>query len=483
MRPASIVERLRGALLGVPVFLKVMGLAMGLTALMATGLLWEIHETWHRKLLLDLTERGELLGVDLALHGKDLVLAGRLDELQRLLDEARERFPDVEYVVAQDARGAVLAGSFQGAPEPSLLASNGLAPGGRAHAAALRTLSGGVRDVAVPILAGKAGVMRVGMSEGRILEEVNWLARRLALVTGIIAVLALAAAWFLAAILTRPLDELVRLARAVKEGHYSARAPVRARDEVGELATAFNEMTTALVQKEAARQQLMRQVLAAAEGERRRVARELHDQTGQALVSLIAGFGALEGAGRLPEQTTRLSELRQIAEQTLAEVHDLSRTLRPAALDELGLVSALQRHCEAFGSRLGLIAECEVVGLNVGMRLPDEVEVAVYRIVQEALTNATRHGRARSVHVLLQRRDGALLAVIEDDGRGFDTSEWRATSRHQRRMGLLGIEERAALLGGTLRIESHPGAGTRLFVDIPLVQERVSEEDSSPHRG
>jgi len=296
--------------------------------------------------------------------------------------------------------------------------------------------------------------------EEHVARETGFLYRRLARVMSVMALAGIALAWSLTKILTHPIEELVALTRRIQQGDFSARTPVHAHDEIGDLATAFNDMTASLAQKEAARQKLLRQVIAAGEEERKRVARELHDHTGQALTSLIAGLTALE------KSNPKAAELRGLAEQTLTEVHDLSVALRPSVLDDIGLVAALQKHCSTFAQRHGVKVDCQAVSFN-GQRLPPEIETAAYRIVQETLTNALRHGRAQTVNVLLQRKATGVLLVIEDDGNGFDATRWRETASQNDRLGLLGIEERAALCGGTLRVESQPGKGTSVFVEIP----------------
>jgi signal transduction histidine kinase len=293
------------------------------------------------------------------------------------------------------------------------------------------------------------------------------LQRRLARVLSVMAVTGILGAWLLTRILTHPLDELLQLTRRLQHGDLRARAPVRSRDEVGDLAVAFNEMAEALAQKEAARQKLLRQVIAAEEEERRRVARELHDQTGQALTSLIAGLGALESRPGAVE-AARLADLRRLAEQTLEEVHDLSRTLRPAALDDLGLEPALARHCELFRQRSGVAVDLVTVGLGDSGRLPAELELTVYRLVQEALTNAWRHGQASRVKVMVDHQRTRLLVIVADDGKGFPHKDWRTHVAQGQRLGLLGMEERVGLFGGSLCLESVPGGGTQLFAEIPL---------------
>lgn len=460
---AGVVE----SALKVPVSVKVMGIAVGLILTLGGTLLWQINTSWHRLLLKELETRGRLLATNLATHGVESVLARRDYQLRALLEDVRDHAVEVDYVLVLDKRGEVVAHTLSGAPSRELLAANAPAHDGKPRVALLDTDGGPVRDVAVAMLGGAAGSIRVGMSEKLISTEVSWLTRRLAIVTALVAGLGVFVAVLLTAILTRPIRELARLTLAVRDEDYSKRAAVRAGDELGVLAIAFNEMAEALQRKEAAREGLLRQLLAAAEDERKRVARELHDGTGQSLTSLIAGLGALESESGEGELRGRLTELRALAAQTLGEVHDIARTLRPALLDDLGLPEALRRHCELFSRRFGIVVDCQDVGFESRRRLTPEIELTAYRIVQEALTNSVRHSQARSTSVLVHRKERTILLIIEDDGQGFFADGWRARALEEGQLGLLGIEERAALLGGSLRVESAPGSGTRLFVEIP----------------
>ncbi|GAB4558946.1 MAG: hypothetical protein Kow0047_04460 [Anaerolineae bacterium] len=218
-----------------------------------------------------------------------------------------------------------------------------------------------------------------------------------------------------------------------------------------------------LEQRQALRGQLLERVLAAQEEERQRIARELHDEAGQALTSLMVGLRLLEQHVSSPEARSRLADLKRTAEGVLEGLHRLAVALRPASLDHLGLVAALRQHIETFGRQHQLAVQFEAVGLD-GERLPAEVETAVYRIVQEALTNVIRHAHATHVDVLLERRGNHLIALVEDDGVGF-TPE---SPQDQARLGLFGMRERAEMLRGHLTIESAPGSGTTVYVEIPL---------------
>ena len=218
--------------------------------------------------------------------------------------------------------------------------------------------------------------------------------------------------------------------------------------------------------KEALRGELLKKVITAQEEERRRIARELHDETGQALTSLMVGLRVLEGAACLEEVWDTTDKLRTMAAQTLDNLHSLALELRPSVLDDSGLVAALRRYVKDYATGFALDADFEVVGLE-DKRLTPEVETTLYRIVQEALTNVARHAEASQVSVLLEQRGDSVIGIVEDDGQGFDV-EGVLTLRQLKRLGLHGMQERASLVGGKLTVESTPGIGTTVFIEIPL---------------
>jgi signal transduction histidine kinase len=200
----------------------------------------------------------------------------------------------------------------------------------------------------------------------------------------------------------------------------------------------------------------LRRVVSAQELERRRLARELHDETGQALTSILLGLKRLEGSG----SNEAVAELRELVVATLQDVRRLAVELRPQALDDFGLVVALERLTKGFSEQTGIVVDLEA-GTVTG-RLPSEIETAIYRTVQESLTNIVKHAHARRVSVLLAATSGKIKAVIEDDGKGFDPSEPGDG------VGLLGIRERMALLDGTLTVESGESGGTTIAAEVPL---------------
>ena len=205
----------------------------------------------------------------------------------------------------------------------------------------------------------------------------------------------------------------------------------------------------------------LRRVVAAQEIERRRLARELHDETGQALTSILLGLRALEDSLDDDGARKAADTLRQLAVQTLQDVRRLAVELRPKALDDFGLEPALERLAETWATQTGIAIDF-AARLDHDDRLSNDIATALYRIVQESLTNVVKHAHARHVSILLTRKNDEVVAVIEDDGRGFDPGAGSDG------FGIQGMRERVELLDGRLRIESQPGAGTTLVVAVPV---------------
>jgi len=205
----------------------------------------------------------------------------------------------------------------------------------------------------------------------------------------------------------------------------------------------------------------LRRVVSGQELERRRLARELHDETGQALTSILLGLRAVEESGTPDEMSRAASHLRELVVGTLQDVRRLAVQLRPKALDDFGLVAAVEHFVQTFSEATAIGVDLEA---QLGdKRLPGEVETTLYRIVQEALTNIVKHAEASRVSILLVRGSGSATVVIEDDGQGFDPAELREDA-----MGIIGMRERVELHDGRLTVESTPGSGATLVAEVPL---------------
>ncbi len=451
---------------------KIMGIVLGLVLLLGFTLTWQVRQLLVKALYEQQHQEAVALTRDLSARATDLILINDLYALQVLLQDTQRNYPNVLYAFIIDKDGYVIAHTFDQGMPPNLIDANIVQNNDYEHTVILQTSEGYVWDTAVPIFGGNAGIARLGLSDYQVKQTVNSITGQLLLTTVLVSVLGISAAIFLMWVLTRPIIELVDAAHAVSQQNFSHRVRVWAEDEIGRLSQAFNMMIEALerAEKERAEREILRAqyvqgVIAAQEDERKRVARELHDSTSQSLTSLMIGLKMLEETCQRCRKLERVSELRNIAGQTLEDVHSLAIQLRPSVLDDLGLPDALRRYVAEFQRRYpSLNIDLAITGFE-NRRLPSEVETALYRIIQEALTNIIRHAEAQTASILVECRANSVLAIVDDDGKGFDVSSKFYQDGH---LGLYGIQERVELLSGQVEIESELGHGTSIYVNIPL---------------
>ncbi len=298
----------------------------------------------------------------------------------------------------------------------------------------------------------------------------------------------------------RPLQDLNRVARRIAAGDLDAAIEPRGMREIHELAASIEAMRQRvrdlLAQEQALRQrlaarleeqsgtlaqmcrereQLLTRLITAQEEERRRVSRELHDETSQELANLIVRLGALARTVDDEEVLRQLQKLRQHAARTLEGVNRIVMDLRPGLLDEYGLVPAVQWYADSRLSPQGVAVKVKARGTP--RPLSPHVQVSVYRVLQEAINNIAQHAQAQRATIAFDWRADALQVVVEDDGRGFEAAEVAQTpSQH---FGLLGMRERIHLVGGSFRIESAPGQGTRIEIQVPY-DSHAGMEDHEP---
>jgi signal transduction histidine kinase len=280
-------------------------------------------------------------------------------------------------------------------------------------------------------------------------------------------------AWGAARSIRQPVERLTAAAERLGEGALDDPIAGAGHDEIGRLAQALERLRATLRDDER-RSLLLRRILSVQEDERRRIARELHDETTQQLTALALQLDM--AATHAPDAAT-LKPARQLVNTMIDGLHRVIYDLRPSVLDDLGLVSALRSYARA---------NLEARGIAVHYELPDEMPVlapeattAVYRVAQEALTNVARHAGAEAVQIACSAADGILTIEIEDDGAGFDPASMSNPRRDGRGLGLLGMRERLALLGGRLEIDAAPGAGTRVTITVPLTDAVLPRAEAS----
>ncbi len=298
---------------------------------------------------------------------------------------------------------------------------------------------------------------------------------------------------FLTWLITHQLHSLVKTMKRVEIGDLDARVSVWAEDEIGQVQTAFNVMVESLEQthsellaqhdqlrhlasdkeqlleelqkKEAELHRALRRAVEYQETERKRISRELHDEIGQALTSILIRLKALQGETDKETIAERLDGLRYLTSESIEELRRLAVDLRPAILDHLGILPALRWYIQRLDEQANL--PIHFMGPEKMERLPEAMELVLYRIAQEGLTNAIRHSQATRIDVLLERSPHVVRLRIVDDGKGFDSQKL------DRGLGLVGIRERVELLNGNCGVETAMGEGTRLWVELPISEERT----------
>lgn len=262
----------------------------------------------------------------------------------------------------------------------------------------------------------------------------------------------------------RPLDALQATVDRVRAGDLGARAPAGRLDDArfARLAETFNQMLDGQAAAAAELRRLSGGILEAQEEERQRVARELHDQSAQSLTMMLVQVRMLEKAGAIEQARAHAVELRKLTAQALDEIRRIALELRPKILEDLGLAEALAWRVDELNKAGGVKATLTTSGLE--RRLPRDVELALYRVGQEALTNVAWHARAATARVAVDRSARAVTLSVADDGQGFDVS----AAAERRGLGISGMRERLALVGGALQIDAAPGRGARVRATVPL---------------
>lgn len=218
-------------------------------------------------------------------------------------------------------------------------------------------------------------------------------------------------------------------------------------------------------------QRLSAELVHAQENERRTIGRDLHDEIGQALMTIKLDLGAIERSGQLAGVTAQmLAEARSTTDQAIRSVRDISQLLHPAMLDQFGLAVTVDAYIRSFSQRTGI--ETALVQDRMDGRFASELEITVYRVVQEALTNVSKHSQATSCRVYLHRLPYSLLVTVEDDGTGFDQARLDGTNKRHG-VGLVGVRERVSRLGGTFRLDTNVGKGVRLTIELPTTSDET----------
>lgn len=424
----------------------------------------------------------------------DHILVNNPYALFEIINQVQSSSEDIRYVIITDYKGRLLAHTFsEGIPKGLLeitsaakYTNTGNNENIKQHIEYLMTNEGMIRDILIPIEDGNVGFARVGISEKYIKALIRQKLRDIILIT----LLVCAAASFLAsritALITRPVSELVRATREIAGGNLESRIEVKSSDEIGQLAGAFNHMSESLItsnseknrlletlrEKEHLRAILLNKLITAQEDERKRISRELHDETSQGLTSLIVSMRLLADKETDLTRQGVIMDIRDHAASILENVRNLAVELRPPVLDDLGLTAAMIKYIARYQDNFGLTVDFKSTISD--KNLDNQVALALYRIMQEGLTNIVKHAGARNVKIRINQRGKGIVLKISDDGRGVNQEALEKAVR-ENRIGIYGMKERAELFGGTFNLKSS-ATGTEITITIPGRWEDIHDE-------
>lgn len=458
------------------VYYRILAMALFIIALLSfsTGLI--VWDSLDDIVSQQLQKRGVEIANHVVLAGGNYILMEDFYNLYELAAQTAASSEDVRYILIIDSKKRLLAHTFYGGIPQGLLED--MPDFTQQKISIFNSDEGLIHDIVVPIENGSIDYVRVGMTEEYTRNLINKHVRDVLFTILVVCVLAIFLSSRISALITNPIRDLAEVAESITRGNLDIRANIYDKGEVGKLAAAFNEMAASLIKasadkeillgelraKEQMRDTLITKLMTAQEDERKRISRELHDETSQALTSLMLTMRVLAEDAPNQEQKDALLLSRDVAANILREVRDLAVELRPPALDDLGLVAAIERYSEKFASRHGLDIDLNTTGQQTFV--DDQIAVALYRIVQESLNNVVQHAGATIVVINITFKPEQIIVTIADNGKGISDSDLiRAQKEH--RLGLYGMRERVELLQGRLDIRQSSYGGTELFIAIP----------------
>lgn len=416
----------------------------------------------------------------------DILLDDRFSITEQLM-QIRALNEQIRYIIVSHPNGRIVASTFTEGLPKGLPPTRLPRPGQHSDTAVFSSNEGYIREILYPIDNGLVGYFRIGLSEKPMMQLLQ---RRLVEMVVLIFFICVAASWLAtryARSFLRPIQHMAAAVRQLGRGNYHVKVPEHAPDDIGRLARAFNTLSSqlyakdkensrlvaALQDKEKLRMWLISQLFSAREDERRRISRELHDETSQSMVSMLAYLRII--MDKTGDDTTKglLRDVRDLMKDTLEGLRHLAVNLHPPLLDDLGLIVAMEKYLDTFRRTQPHIAITFSTDGDFSA-LSHPISLLCYRLMQESLTNIVRHSRADTVRIDLSVHDDTLTLSIRDNGIGLseDTLEKARLDNH---LGIVSMRERTELLNGRFAIGSSPDGGTHIAITLPLTEDDKGE--------
>jgi signal transduction histidine kinase len=456
-------------LISVPIALKIMGTGLIVALIFGSIVLYQVRSSLSNTLYHVLERRTLSSAISLTPELERFLVLGDLFSLQRRLLRTMKTDPSLSYIIVEDRNNNIILHTFQKSVPPDLVGLRPLTAKKKNPVRVFESEKGLILEVAVPLLNGNAGQLRLAKNDQAVTRQLITLSKLLFLTLGLCMTIGMGLAMLLTYLLTRPIKNLLLATQRISQGDFNFRARIYSNDEIGRLSRAFNLMAENLKkyqnevkEKEAGRQALLEKIVHTQEEERGKIARDLHDQLGQTLSVLLMEIQSLKSSS--PEQEESYQSLETRTGALIDDVRRLAWGMRPSLLDDYGIEVALSGYITEIAKASSFEIDFQYINPPELGRLPIKTEVTLYRIAQEAVTNIIRHAQAAHASVILMRSKKDSLLLIEDDGKGFDSA--KETPNGFAHMGMISMRERTTLIDAELTVESTLGSGTTIRVKI-----------------
>lgn len=473
------------------IYYKINGIIIGMLLLLSLIIGIIMIKTTSQLLDQQIEQRGFEVGTYIAALSSNDILLDDHYALYDRINKTKNNREDVRYILITDSAGGIIANTFAGnlpkglpiitpmKTTETLSFDSATKINEEYRVVKMNSNEGPLREIIVPIENGAIGFVRVGMSENNTQQLLKTKIDEFFITTFLICLLAVFGATHLAYVIIYPLRSLTSATKQIQLGNFSVQAEVKGEDEVGHLATIFNEMVNSLQEKdienkhlvtelrnkEAMRTILMNKLFTIQEEERKRLSRELHDETSQSLASLLAYMKVLLSKLTDDNQKELLLGARDVAINVLDGLRKMAVELRPPVLDDLGIIAAIDKYINHFSVQHN-ISVC-FSAPDDKLIIGNDISLALYRILQESLTNISKHAYASEVNVSLTKDATTISLMIADNGLGLRPGELES-ARLNNRLGVYGMKERVELLGGSFNFHSVSGNGTKITVVLPI---------------
>jgi signal transduction histidine kinase len=463
------------------IYYKINGIIISMLLLLSIIIGFIMMDTTAKLLDQQIEKRGaEMAAYVAALSSNDILLDDNYALFDRI-NQTKNNTEDVRYILITDSAGRILAHTFAGNLPKGLPIKLSLYPKDEDGYQTMKFSSneGPIREVIVPVENGAIGYVRVGMSEKSTQQLLSLKLYEFFITTLLVCLLAAMGSTYLAYLIIHPMRNLTKAAQQIQQGNFYVQTEIKTEDEVGRLAGVFNEMIESLKEKDFENNRLLKELRAKEEirtvllnklftiqeDERKRISRELHDETSQSMASLLAYMKVLLSKLTDEKQRVLLLDARNVAINVLGGLRKMAVELRPPVLDDLGIVAAMDKYITNFSNQQDLMVS--FFPPDEKLIINNQIALTLYRILQESLTNISKHAYATSVNITLEQDTGSIILRIDDNGLGIRSGAIEA-ARQKNRLGIYGMKERVELLGGNFTFHSISGQGTTITVIIPI---------------